>query len=134
MISNNQWTKSHLGSLGKVRPRYNDPWPRPLTKMDIPEYQRDDQHWNDAKQWVTAFNRKSKSRLESDSDYLINQNMVHVDLEQEDTIDLAQYYGLEGTEEQIDVDQDHDKEDGVVYEVKRPWIVRSGKSIQELTG
>ena len=119
MISNNQWTKSHLGSLGKVRPRYNDPWPKPLTKMDIPAYQREDRYWNDAKDWVKRHNLKNKKRLESDSDYLVNQNMVHVDLDQDETIDLAQYYGLEGGEGDIDVDCDYDKKDGVVYEVKR---------------
>ena len=119
MISNNQWTKSHLGSLGKVRPKYNDPWPRPITKMDIGAYQQEDRYWNEAREWVKRFNLKNKKRLESDSDYLLNQNMVPVDIEADDTIDLAQYYGLEGGDEDLDVDCDGDKRDGVVYELKQ---------------
>ena len=112
MISNNQWTKSHLGRLGKVRPTYNDPWPKPITKMDIPLYQHNDQQYQVANNEVTQkLNRPRKhrgKRLESDTDFLQNQNMIseHYDQTEEEfqfeTIDLAKYYGLE--HENIDID------------------------------
>lgn len=117
MISNNEWTKSHLGSLGAVRPRYNDSWPRPITKMDIAAYQQHDKHWNEAKDFVRRFNLKNKKRLESDSDFLLNQNMVPIDLDAEDTVDLAAYYGMDGEGERVDIDQDRDTQIGVVYEL-----------------
>merc|ERR1711920_876992 len=59
---------AHFGSLGKVRPHYNDPWPKPITKMDIPAFQKEDKHWKEARDWVRAYNLKNKKRLESDSD------------------------------------------------------------------
>ena len=139
MISNNQWNKSHLGKLGKVRPKYNDPWPKPITKMDIKLYQHDDNFYQHALEQTKQNNKfiKNKKRLESDSDYLENQNMYtsshFIDAETDDnmnmidennesvmeteTIDLAKYYGLDNVDDNINVDNDRNTKDGVVYDV-----------------
>ena len=80
MVSNNQWNKSHLGKLGKVRGKYNDPWPKPITKMDIKLYQENDRYYQMAAKQAKEYNRftKNKKRLETDSDYLENQNMYQL--------------------------------------------------------
>eukprot|EP01084_Bolivina_argentea_P077169 139893_1 len=140
MVSNNMWNKSHLGYLGKVRPRYNDPWPRPLTKMDIHKYQMNDIEYQNAKSDSIQFKRMNtnKKRLESDADYLKNQNLIPDDFEkdnefvlseiiddeghvmEEQRIDLAKYYGLDGANIDTNVDNDYNKEYGVVFDLKPP--------------
>ncbi|ETO34393.1 hypothetical protein RFI_02699 [Reticulomyxa filosa] len=35
-VSNRMWINSVLGKLGTPRPVYKDPWPEPLTVMDVP--------------------------------------------------------------------------------------------------
>eukprot|EP00483_Globobulimina_turgida_P003141 UN03146 len=120
MISNNSWNKSHLGYLGKVRAKYNDPWPQPLTKMDIHKYQKNDKYYQTAKITSQTYTKRSKNkkRLESNTDYLKNQNLITNDFDKQNilvlnqdeegdididgdgemepqTIDLAKYYGLD---------------------------------------
>eukprot|EP01083_Nonionella_stella_P218746 784133_1 len=92
MVSNNMWNKSHLGHLGKVRPRYNDPWPRPLTKMDIHKYQMNDIEYQNAKSDSIQFKRMNtnKKRLESDSDNLKNQNLIPDDFEKDNVFVLSE--------------------------------------------
>lgn len=142
MVSNNQWNKSHLGKLGQVRGKYNDPWPSPITKMDIKLYQKDDRHYQSALKQTKEVNRsmKNKKRFETDSDYLENQSMYNMNNDQQlileseqidninqdnheleliedETIDLAKYYGLDNIDTEIDVDNDNNKKYGIVYDV-----------------
>ena len=101
--------------------------------MDIGAYQHDDEHYQRAKIESNVFNKRTKGqrrrRLESDSDYLRNQNLIPNSYEegqyelmeyQDDeseaqTIDLAKYYGLDNAD--ISVDND-DMKYSVVYDVK----------------
>merc|ERR1712129_411159 len=136
MVSNNQWNKSHLGYLGKVRPKYKDPWPSPITKMDIGAYQQNDDYYQDAKResaWMTKMT-KNKKRLESDSDYLRNQNLItdayeegqyelmeykdNDDIDEGQMIDLAKYYGMDAQD--TNVDNDNMTKYNVVYDVSPP--------------
>lgn len=42
LLANRMWAQSELGKYGRSRHGYNDLWPEPLTKMDIPAYNTND--------------------------------------------------------------------------------------------
>ena len=135
MVANNLWTGSELGKYGRVRPHYDDPWPAPITKLDIwnKEYYQEIDKMNDPNYDESIDNvynldkyidpQKQKKLQQED---LLTQNMFQSsqfmlngkgnDDDTVEAIDLEAYYGLKG--ESTEVDQDDPIPENVVYQVK----------------
>ena len=143
IVSNKMWIRSNLGKLGQVRMEYNDPWPKPITKMDIPKWINNDSSFiydmsnidnngnkDDNEQtnmYIRPVLRPKKINKDvhllndgSNDDDIINDDINNeTDIENElifERINLETYYGMEN--ENINIDDENIK-NNVVYTIAK---------------